>query len=129
MIDHVTIYVSDLERSKRFYEAAFVPMGHKVSFGEGGIFWAFDIGKGCLFEIAQFKGDTLLTNVHVAFRVKDAGKVGEFHKAAIDAGGTNNGLPGPRPKYTENYYACFVRDPDGHNIEAMFDVWNDDLGV
>ncbi len=125
MIDHVTIYVSDLERSKRFYEAAFVPVGHKVSFGKEGVFWAFDIGKGCLFEIAQYKGDSPLTNVHVAFRAKDSRQVQDFHKAAIGAGAKDNGPPGPRPDYTENYYACFVRDPDGHNIEAMFDVWKD----
>lgn len=125
MIDHVTIYVSDLERSKRFFETAFIPFGYKVSFGEEGIFWAFDIGKGCLFEIAQYKGSSPLTNVHVAFRAMDIQQVQDFHRAAISSGAIDNGHPGPRPNYTENYYACFVRDPDGHNIEAMFDIWKD----
>mgnify|MGYP002626502350 CR=1 FL=1 len=123
MIDHITIRVSDLKNSKDFYEKAFSPLGFKVSFGEEGIFWAFDSGNGTLFEIAQYEGKTPLTPVHVAFRVKDTEKVQEFHRAALGAGAKDNGAPGPRPQYTENYYACFVLDPDGHNIEAMFDVW------
>lgn len=125
MIDHVTIAVSDLERSKKFYEQAFRPLGYKVSFGEKGVFWAFDMGKG-LFEICQ--SDNLnkdLTPFHIAFRVKSHKQVQDFFDAALSAGAKDNGAPGPRPQYTENYYACFVLDPDGHNIEAVFDIWND----
>jgi catechol 2,3-dioxygenase-like lactoylglutathione lyase family enzyme len=123
MIDHVTIYVGDLERSKIFYEKVFANLGWKISFGTDGVFWAFDIGRGCLFEIAQYKGVTSLTPVHVAFRVPNIDKIKEFYQAALLAGGKDNGPPGPRPQYTANYYACFVLDPDGHNIEATFDTW------
>ena len=123
MIDHVTISVSNLEHSKRFYEKAFLPLGYKISFGEKGVFWAFDIGKG-LFEISQHNSEGHLTSFHIAFRVGDKSKVQEFYKAALEAGAKDNGVPGPRPQYTENYYACFILDPDGHNIETVFDLWN-----
>lgn len=122
MIDHITIFVSDLERSKRFYEAAFLPLHYKVSFGEAPYFWAFDIGKG-LFEIAQYGGRTPITSSHIAFRVENHEQVHEFHRAALAAGAQDHGAPGPRPQYTPNYYACFILDPDGHNIEAVYDSW------
>jgi catechol 2,3-dioxygenase-like lactoylglutathione lyase family enzyme len=57
--------------------------------------------------------------VHVAFRVGGKADVDAFYRAALDAGAADNGAPGPRPEYTANYYACFVLDPDGYNIEAM----------
>jgi catechol 2,3-dioxygenase-like lactoylglutathione lyase family enzyme len=120
MIDHVTIKVSDLEKSRKFYEAAFVPLGYKVSFGKPSHFWAFDIGNG-LFEIAQYQGETPLTPCHVAFRAQEHEQVKSFYNAALRAGGKDFGPPGPRPQYTKNYYACFILDTDGHNIEVMFD--------
>lgn len=120
MIDHVTFAVSDIETSKRFYEQAFAPLGYRIAFGEEGRFWAFDIGDG-LFEIMQADGKAPLTRVHVAFRVGSHAKVRDFHAAALAAGARDNGAPGPRPQYTPNYYACFVLDPDGYNIEAMID--------
>lgn len=120
MIDHITIFVSDLEQSKKFYEQTFLPLGYKISFGEAPYFWAFDIGKG-LFEIAQYEGKNPITSSHIAFRVENHNKVEAFYKAALEAGAKDNGAPGPRPQYTPNYYASFILDPDGHNIEAMFD--------
>lgn len=120
MIDHVTFAVTDLSVSRLFYEKAFASLGYKVSFGEEGIFWAFDIGDG-LFEIKQSADPPPLTRVHVAFRVKSRAEVDAFHRPALAAGARDNGAPGPRPAYTENYYACFVLDPDGYNIEAMID--------
>lgn len=121
MIDHIEIPVSDLKLSRAFYEKAFLPLGFKVSFGEEGRFWAFNLaGKG-LFEIYQAKGP--FTKIHVAFRVKTRDSVHEFYDAAIEAGAEDNGPPGPRPKYTPNYYACFVFDPDKHNIETVHDKW------
>ncbi|MDG4875561.1 VOC family protein [Mesorhizobium sp. WSM4935] len=119
MIDHITIEVSDLAKSKLFYEKAFAPLGHRLSFGKEGVFWAFDVGNGCLFEI-QSTGETPpLTHLHVAFRVKSKAQVDAFYRAALEAGAADHGAPGPRPDYAENYYACFVLDPDGYNIEAM----------
>ena len=120
MIDHVTIFVSDLERSKVFYEKAFSPLGYKIAFGEASRFWAFDIGQG-LFEIAQMEVKGPITSSHIAFRVDSHEKVNSFHLAALMAGAKDYGAPGPRPHYTPNYYASFILDPDGHNIEAMFD--------
>lgn len=121
MIDHVTIYVSDLEKSKNFYIDAFKPLGYEISFGEEKIFWAFDVGHRCLFEIAQSKEQSPITPCHIAFRLKNQKMVDAFYRAAISAGANDNGAPGPRPQYTPNYYACFVHDFDGYNIEAMFD--------
>lgn len=125
MIDHITVSVSNVERSKNFYEKAFRPLGYKVSFGETGKFWAFDLGKGFLFEICSAKTTEAVTSFHVAFRAKSQTNVQEFYKSALEAGARDNGAPGPRPDYTKNYYACFVLDPDGHNIEAVFDTWED----
>lgn len=124
MIDHVMVSVGSVERSKKFYEEAFRPLGYKVSFGEEGKFWAFDLGKGFLFEICSANTTEALTSFHIAFRAESKTKVQEFYEAALEAGARDNGAPGPRPAYTENYYACFVHDPDGHNIEAMFDTWD-----
>lgn len=124
MIDHVTIPVSDLQRSRKFYEQAFRPLGYSIAFGEEGKFWAFDLGKGFLFEIFSANTTGVLSSFHIAFRAASQQKVRDFYDAAILAGAQDNGAPGPRPQYTENYYACFVHDPDGHNIEAVFDTWN-----
>ncbi|ARO30701.1 glyoxalase/bleomycin resistance protein/dioxygenase family protein [Rhizobium sp. NXC14] len=118
MIDHITIAVSDLEKSKAFYESALEPLGYRCAFGKQGVFWAFDVG-GSLFEIQRTDDKPPLTRVHVAFRVRDRAEVAAFYQAALLAGARDNGAPGPRPEYAENYYACFVLDPDGYNIEAM----------
>lgn len=119
MIDHITIAVSDLQKSKLFYERALAPLGYGVSFGKEGVFWAFDVGDGSLFEIQQSDSAPPLTHLHVAFRVGNKAQVDAFYEAALEAGAADNGAPGPRPEYAANYYACFVLDPDGYNIEAM----------
>ncbi|PBB31031.1 VOC family protein [Mesorhizobium sp. M1A.F.Ca.IN.020.06.1.1] len=119
MIDHITLEVSDLEQSKLFYEKAFAPLGYRLAFGKEGVFWAFDVGNGCLFEIQSTGEKPPLTHLHVAFRVKGKAEVDAFYRAALEAGAADNGAPGPRPDYAANYYACFVLDPDGYNIEAM----------
>ena len=119
MIDHITIAVSDLQKSKLFYETALEPLGYRLSFGKEGVFWAFDVGNSSLFEIQRSDSKPPLTRLHVAFRVNSKAEVDAFYRAALEAGGTDNGAPGPRPEYAANYYACFVLDPDGYNIEAM----------
>lgn len=121
MIDHITIAVRDVQASKRFYEKAFVPLGYKISFGEESVFWAFDVGLGSLFEIRHAGEQEAICSCHVAFRVGGEEQVRKFHAAALGAGGLDNGAAGLRPHYSAGYYACFVHDPDGHNIEAMCD--------
>lgn len=119
-IDHITIVASDLAKSKKFYTETFQPLGIKWAFGEDGIFHAYDIGTG-LFEIRQAREGEIVGPSHIALRVANHEQVDLFHSSAITAGGTDNGAPGLRKEYTPNYYASFVLDPDGHNIEAMFD--------
>ena len=119
MIDHITVAVGDLQKSKLFHQIALAPLGYHLSFGKEGVFWAFDVGSGSLFEIQRSDSEPPLTRVHVAFRVNSKADVEAFYRAALEADGTDNGAPGPRPDYGANYYACFVLDPDGYNIEAM----------
>ncbi|TGS15996.1 VOC family protein [Mesorhizobium sp. M2E.F.Ca.ET.209.01.1.1] len=119
MIGHITIEVSNLAKSKLFYEQAFSPLNYSLAFGKKGVFWAFNVGNGCLFEIQSTGEKPPLTRLHVAFRVKSKAEVDVFHRAALEAGATDNGATGPRPGYGPNYYACFVLDPDGYNIQAM----------
>lgn len=125
MIDHMGITVSDIERSKRFYEAALKPLNLKVTMtatpeqtesggtaigfgreGDNGFFWIGDKG-------------IVGTGTHVAFEAESHAQVDAFHAAALAAGGRDNGTPGPRPHYGPDYYAAFVYDPDGANIEAV----------
>jgi predicted lactoylglutathione lyase len=100
------------------------PIFYQIIFGKEGILWAFDIGNGALFEIAQSKDNNRLTSFHIAFRAKSQEQVQQFYEAAIAAGGKCNGAPGLRPHYTVTYYAAFILDPDSHNIEAVFDSKN-----
>jgi catechol 2,3-dioxygenase-like lactoylglutathione lyase family enzyme len=116
MLDHVGLTVSDLDRSKAFYSAALEPIGYALAFefDEGA---GFGSGEGIPdFWISQGEPTA---GTHIAFRVGDRGKVHAFHEAAVAAGGTDNGAPGPRPQYTPTYYAAYVHDPDGHNIETV----------
>ncbi len=124
MIDHITLYVNDLTKSKIFYEKTFIPFGYKVCFGEDGNYWAFGMGSGTFFEIAQNKNTEKVTSCHVAFRANSQKQVQQFYEAALAAGGQDNGAPGLRPQYTESYYAAFIIDPSGHNIEAVFEKRN-----
>ncbi|TGV29226.1 VOC family protein, partial [bacterium M00.F.Ca.ET.168.01.1.1] len=86
MIDHITIEVSNLEKSKLFYEEAFAPLEYRLAFGKDGAFWAFDVGNGCLFEIQRTGEKPPLTHLHVAFRAKSKPEVDAFYLAALEAG-------------------------------------------
>lgn len=120
MLDHITIRVKDLAKSKRFYDKALKSLGMKTVLGskkDG--FWGYGIGKDPIFEISQPSKSTLAhKEVHIAFKAKDSKMVDAFYKMAIAAGATDNGKPGLRPQYTPTYYAAFVRDLDRNNIEV-----------
>ena len=116
MLDHVGVPVSDFEQSKRFYATALSPLGYELimepsvstaGFGRRGKpdFW---IGHGD-------RGQP----VHIAFAASDRASVDAFHEEALAAGGRDNGGPGLRLEYHQSYYAAFVFDPDGNNIEAV----------
>ena len=116
MIDHVALYVEDLDKSRTFYEAALAPLGYGVAFELEGMV-AF--GPGGRPEIALRVGEEPNRTAHVALAADDHETVDAFHAAAIAAGGTDNGAPGMREHYHPTYYAAFVRDPDGNNVEVV----------
>jgi catechol 2,3-dioxygenase-like lactoylglutathione lyase family enzyme len=116
MLDHIKLFVSDVDRSKAFYELAFQPLGYRVLLEPA----AGIVGMGRDFPnfwLAQAEGSS--TTAHVAIRADTRSVVDEFHAAALAAGGTDNGPPGLRPQYHPSYYGAFVHDPDGNNIEAV----------
>jgi catechol 2,3-dioxygenase-like lactoylglutathione lyase family enzyme len=125
LIDHITLVVSDYERSKAFYVKALAPLGVKplMEFGKACGFGReqkldFWIGEGpTTFQTAeQLK---VITPTHVAFAARSRAEVDAFYAAAIEAGGRDFGKPGIREVYHPNYYGAFVLDPDGHDIEAV----------
>jgi catechol 2,3-dioxygenase-like lactoylglutathione lyase family enzyme len=117
MLDHVTIGVTDLERTKAFYDDALKPLGIERLYAEGTTFAGYGLNRKAFFWIGS--RDAVLTGVHIAFAAKDRATVDAFHAAAISAGGRDNGPPGLRPRYHQHYYGAFIIDPDGHNVEAV----------
>ena len=105
LIDHLALRVRDERRSRTFYEHALEPFGFAIE--GGGDFWIEE-------------GEPPAAPVHVAFAAADRATVDKFHRAAVEAGGRDNGAPGLRPQYHAGYYAAFVIDPDGNNVEAVF---------
>jgi len=119
VIDHVTVGVSDLARSREFYVRALLPLG----FAQIGVWQegSPEIEFG-LEEASDFAISTAYPTgapVHVAFAADRREQVDAFYTAAIAAGGRDNGAPGLRPEYSDGYYGAFVLDPDGHNVEAV----------
>ena len=118
MFDHVVFGVSDYEASKAFFLKALEPLGAAV------------VAEGSLgVEICRPDNDTSLcirlepeqnpSHLHLAFTAENRRQVDAFHRAALEAGGKDNGAPGLRPQYHADYYAAFVIGPDGHNIEVV----------
>lgn len=118
MIAHTTLAVSDYERAKIFYSKALEPLGYCNNMEHSNAA-GFNDGKNTDFWITQEKKQIVTT--HLAFEAKSREQVDAFHRAALAAGATDHGKPGYRA-YWPGYYAAFVHDPDGHNIEA---VWYD----
>jgi len=119
MIDHITIGVRNFARATAFYDAVLAAVGVQrlTTFTEDGIDVAGYGDDQPWFWLAAERPTTGL--LHVAFLAQNRSQVDAFHAAAIRAGGKDNGAPGPRPHYHPDYYAAFVIDPDGHNIEAV----------
>lgn len=131
MLDHVSLRVADYDRSKKFYQAALAPLGYTLAmemesgagFRKGYIpsFWVKQGEPGTAgraadpADLAGCGGAA----VHVAFASEDRSSVDAFHRAALAAGGRDNGPPRLCPEYHPNYYGAFVLDPDGYNIEAV----------
>ncbi|MGX8883964.1 VOC family protein [Methylovorus sp. SPW-M1] len=116
MFDHIGIGVTSLAESKAFYLKALKPLGVEVSM-EGPS--SVGIGRNKKPSLWLSETNTQPSHMHLAFTAENRRQVDEFHVAAIAAGGKDNGPPGLRPHYHENYYAAFVIGPDGHNIEAV----------
>jgi catechol 2,3-dioxygenase-like lactoylglutathione lyase family enzyme len=119
VIDHVSVGVSDLERSREFYRRALAPLGFAEigQWQDGAPEVAFGLQEADDFAISIAYPPT--RSVHIAFAADRRDQVDAFYEAAIAAGGRGNGPPGVRPEYSEGYYGAFVLDPDGHNIEAV----------
>jgi catechol 2,3-dioxygenase-like lactoylglutathione lyase family enzyme len=118
MIAHTGLAVRDFKAAKRFYEQALAPLGYasKMEAGESA---GFNDGKNTDFWIGTSE---TVEPMHLAFEAKSKDEVAEFYRAALAAGGRDNGGPGYRREYWPGYFAAFVYDLDGHNIEA---VWYD----
>jgi catechol 2,3-dioxygenase-like lactoylglutathione lyase family enzyme len=119
-IDHVKLPVTDLDASRAFYSAALAPLGWKLVWDEEPTL-GFGTGDGTEDDepLALERGAPPNVRSHVALTASSAAVVDAFHAAALAAGGRDNGAPGERP-YGGYYYAAFVLDPDGHNVEAVY---------
>lgn len=116
MIDHIGIEVSDYQRARHFYTTALAPLGYGVVMEFDNVAGLGADGKPD-FWISQ--GSATKPSVHVAFQCRTRAQVDRFYTAALQAGGRDNGPPGIRTAYSPSYYAAFVYDHDGHNIEAV----------
>lgn len=115
LFDHVHIRVKDFDASKRFYRAVLAVLGVPISDDDARVFSADELYVSPLAPGESTSG----YSIHLAFQAKDREMVHAFYKAALEAGGRDNGAPGLR-HYHASYYAAFVLDPDGNNIEAVF---------
>ena len=120
MFDHIGFPVRHLPQSCYFYIAALAPLGITMV-GEfpGGVAFGRPGRPQFWLSVADPAGPAPPRGVHIAFTAATRAEVRAFHAAALAAGGTDNGAPGPRPQYHADYYAAFVIDPDGHNVEAV----------
>lgn len=117
LIDHIQLVVADLAASRRFYAAVLEALGLPIGGDGDGFFWADELFVST--ADSQAAQGRLTGRHHLAFQAADQAAVCAFHAAGLAAGGQDNGAPGPRP-YHPGYYAAFLLDPDGNNIEAVY---------
>lgn len=123
MINHLSIGVADIARSRAFYDACLAPLGYSclsadatsLGYGAGSVRWWLGQSDSPVPSDPR-------SGLHVCFDAPTRASVDAFYKGALAAGGVNNGAPGLRPDYGDNYYAAFVVDPDGYRIEAYCDA-------
>lgn len=120
MLGHLSIGVRDLERAGRFYDAVFATIGWvRVWTEPQGLGYGPPGGNDALAVFSRADAHPPGPGFHLAFNAPDRAAVDAFHAAAIAAGGTDNGPPGPRPQYSPTYYAAFVLDPEGWKLEVV----------
>jgi catechol 2,3-dioxygenase-like lactoylglutathione lyase family enzyme len=115
MIDHTGVNVSDQDAARTFYSTALGPLGYRLAHEQGPFLGFADSDP---LSLGVVRRDPV-GGGHVAFKCANRTTVDSFYEAALAAGGTDNGAPGIRAHYHENYYAAFIHDPDGNNIEAV----------
>jgi catechol 2,3-dioxygenase-like lactoylglutathione lyase family enzyme len=119
MLNHVSIGVRDLDRTKRFYDAALEPLGYRcLDAGDTSLGYGSDISVFLIDKAERPVEADAGSHLHFCFDAPSRDSVDAFHAAALEAGGSDNGGPGLRTSYGPNYYAAFVVDPDGYRIEA-----------
>jgi catechol 2,3-dioxygenase-like lactoylglutathione lyase family enzyme len=118
LIDHIGLVVRDIEASRRFYKAVFAALEIPVAGEADDHFWADELFVSTADSPAA--AGKLTGRHHLAFQARDRAMVDAFHAAGLEGGGVDNGKPGERPHYHPGYYAAFLLDPDGNNIEAVF---------
>jgi catechol 2,3-dioxygenase-like lactoylglutathione lyase family enzyme len=118
MFDHVKFGVSDYAASKAFFLKALEPLGIAVG-GEGTPAYGVELCTEAKASLCLFETQEKPAHLHLAFAAETRAQVDAFHRAALAAGGKDNGGPGLRPRYHAHYYAAFVIGPDGHNIEVV----------
>lgn len=118
MFDHVKFGVTDYAASKAFYLKALEPLGLSIA-GEGAPAYGVELCTKSPCSLCLFQTDEKPAHLHLAFTADNRQQVDAFYYAALEAGGRDHGAPGLRPRYHANYYAAFVIDPDGHNIEVV----------
>ena len=118
MFDHVKFGVSDYAASKAFFLKALEPLG-VVVVSEGSPTYGVELSAKGNVSLCLYQTEEKPAHLHLAFTAENRQQVDAFYRAALEAGGKDNGAPGLRPQYNANYYAAFVIGPDGHNIEAV----------
>jgi catechol 2,3-dioxygenase-like lactoylglutathione lyase family enzyme len=126
IMSHVSIGTNDFERAAAFYDAVLATLGaRRIMEHPGAIAWGKQFPEFWLQTPIDSKPASVGNGTHIGFLASSKDAVNAFHAAAIAAGAKDDGAPGPRSDYGEPYYGCFVRDPDGHKVEAAF--WDVEL--